>query len=185
MNTLAYVFGAPGSGKTTLMREVCSRGSPLYTADTPIKHRGFYGRTTGMFSVLGGDGQPFGGTDTLSYTAAADCDRWLEALSLCNAGGLVFGEGDRLADGRFFDAARRWYTLRLFYLDCPEPLSEARRRQRAKQHGLAAQSETWVRGRITKHNNLACEHPEVTLLDARDSVEELAARVWRDVEQGA
>jgi|694.fasta_scaffold00746_17 hypothetical protein len=183
MKTLAYLFGQPGSGKTTLMRAISGRGKPLYEADTPVKHRAFTS-PHGTFSVLGGDAAPFGGTDTLSYTAVGNSPRWLSALSLCNAGGLVFAEGDRLANLRFFAAAAERYALFAFYLDCDNKVAASRRNQRARQHSLPLQSDVWVKGRVTKHANLAANHRDTVRLEAGKTPEELAAIVWEHVLSG-
>lgn len=180
MSTLAYIFGQPGAGKTTLMRAICAGSPLLYQADSPIKHRGFCSKS-GMFVVLGADAYPFGGTDTLSYTAVSSAERWLESLSLCAAGGLVFAEGDRLANGGFFEAARKHYRLIAFYLNCGDGEAAARRAARAAQHGLSLQSDSWVKGRVTKHANLAKRESSVVRLDAKKSPEELAAIVWASV----
>lgn len=180
MKTLAYIFGQPGSGKTTLMREVCSRGQPLYEADSPLKHRAFMS-PHGTFAVLGADAAPFGGTDTLSYTSVKDSPRWLKALANCSAGGLVFAEGDRLANARFFAEVAAHYRLLAFYLDCDGEVASSRRSQRARQHSLSLQSGAWVKGRVTKHANLASAHEGTRRLDASKTPAELAAIVWDSV----
>lgn len=177
MNKLAYIFGQPGSGKTTLMRAVCATGQPLYEANAPIKHRAFMSQY-GTFSVLGADAAPFGGTDTLSYTAVGDSPRWLRELAGCKAGKLVFGEGDRLANLRFFAEAAKHYRVFAFYLACGNDIAKSRRVSRAKKHNLSLQSESWLKGRVTKHANLAAKHAGSILLDARQPPESLAAIVW-------
>lgn len=182
MNTLAYVFGQPGAGKTSLLRAVCDSASLLYEAQDPIKHRCFnkHGR---LFSILGADAYPFGGTDTLSYTAINTADSWLQALSSCAAGKLVFGEGDRLANDKFFEVAQKHFRLKALYLTCPDDEAARRRTARASAHGLSLQATSWVRGRITKHANLAARHQAVIHLDARQSPDVLAKQVWAIVEQ--
>ncbi len=180
MKTLAYIFGQPGSGKTTLMRAVCERGKPLYEASEPVKHRAFTS-ASGMFSVLGADAAPFGGTDTLSYTAVGESPRWLKALASCSAGGTVFAEGDRLANLRFFAEAANHYRLLAFFLDCDAAVARSRRTQRAKQHNLSLQSDSWVKGRVTKHANLASRHSGVVWLDANKTPGDLAEIVWTAV----
>jgi thymidylate kinase len=180
MKTLAYIFGQPGSGKTTLMRALCEAGKPLYEADAPVKHRALMS-PHGTFAVLGADAAPFGGTDTLSYTAVGDSPRWLKGLSGCSAGSLVFAEGDRLANLRFFEEAARHYRLLAFYLACDDRAAQSRREDRAQRHGLPLQSSTWVKGRITKHANLAARHTGTIRLDASKPPGELASIVWKTV----
>jgi gluconate kinase len=180
MTTMAYVFGQPGAGKTTLMRAICERSQLFYEADAPIKHRCLTG-PHGMFAVLGADAFPFGGTDTLSYTSVSTSERWLESLSLCAAGRLVFAEGDRLANDRFFAAARKHYRLVPVYLNCDGDLAAKRRAARAAHHRLTLQSPAWVKGRTTKHANLAARNADALRLDARQPAEKLAEIVWSAV----
>jgi hypothetical protein len=179
MKVFVYIFGQPGSGKTTLMREVCRRGALFYEADDPIKHRGYLAPGGKMFGVLGADSWPFGGTDTLSYTAVAGSPRWLKSLAKCGAGKTVFAEGDRLANLRFFAEVQKHYRLVAFQLHASDLTAEFRRRARAKTHGLKPQSEVWVRGRATKSENLAMAYPGTVRLDASLGVESLAESVWK------
>lgn len=156
MKTMAYIFGQPGSGKTTLVSEILREmgAKKLYDAKSPIQHRGF-SCTGGVFAVLGSDAYPFGGTDTLSYTSVSTCHKWLKELSLCSSGGMVLAEGDRLANRTFFSEARKIYDLHLFYLKCPDEIAKQRRQERALEHKLNLQNTSWVSGRITKSKNLA------------------------------
>lgn len=179
MSILAYIFGQPGSGKTTLMRAICRDSRQVYEATTPVKHRGFSGKE-GLFTVLGGDAFPFGGTDTLSYTTVKTASDWLEELCRCKAGSLVFAEGDRLANEGFFEKARKHYRLLTFHLCCSNDLADDRRSQRAEEHRLKKQSATWVKGRVTKAENLAAKCG-ASRLDATQTPEELAAEVWRTI----
>jgi hypothetical protein len=159
------------------MDAVCSRGTLLYEADAPIKHR-CYSAAGSLFAVLGSANAPFGGTDTLSYTAVSSSARWLASLSVCAAGGLVFAEGDRLANSRFFEEARALYRVVPVYLNCPDQIAHARRGARAAAHALKPQAPTWVRGRATKHRNLAEKEPGTVMMDATHSPLALAAEVW-------
>jgi len=180
MKTLVYIFGQPGAGKTTLIRAMCDRLQLLYEASEPIKHRCFC-RNGRMFAVLGSDGFPFGGTDTLSYTAVSSSDRWLKNLSDCAAGSTVFAEGDRLANDRLFEAASKHYNLLLIYLECAEDITASRREKRAAQYRIPLQSNLWVKSRATKHANLAARHKGVLRLDGRKPPDQLAESVWNSL----
>lgn len=164
------------------MRALCGNAPPLYEARDPVRHRCF-SREGKMFAVLGGDAYPFGGTDTLSYTAVGSADRWLASLSSCAAGRIVLAEGDRLANDRFFDVARKHYRLLPFYLSCKDNEASLRRSSRASKHGLPLQSDAWVKGRVTKHSNLAARQADAITLDATRPPEDLAAIVWTTVLQ--
>lgn len=165
------------------MKHVCKKGQQFYVADEPVKHVA-YAAQCGLFSVIGTDEKVFGGTDTLSYTAIDAAERWLESMSLCSAGGLVFAEGDRLANDRFLEAARKHYKVIPFYLNCDNNEAAHRRASRAVKHNLTLQSDSWVKGRVTKHANLAARQAGTIKLDARATPEELAAIVWETVLQG-
>lgn len=179
MKTLTYIIGQPGAGKTTLMSAILKGASTLYTADTPVGHRGMKG-PHGLFTVLGKDRHPFGGTDTLSHAVSGNCETWVEELSRCAAGATVFGEGDRLATKRFLAAARAHYRVLLFHLEADDRVAASRRAERAEEYRLKQQSASWVKGRITKHANLALSESAVRL-DAMLPPEENAKIVWGDV----
>lgn len=180
MKTLAYIFGQPGSGKTTLMTALCSDATKFYEADSPIKHRAMR-RDGELFTVLGADAKPFGGTDTLSYTAAARASEWLAELAECKAGKTIIAEGDRLATSKFFEQARKFYRVVLFYLDCDDKTAQQRREQRAKDYKLDMQSPSWVKGRVTKHKNTAKRERGVVALDAAEDPLILASKVWEAI----
>lgn len=173
MKQFVYIFGPPGSGKTTLMKEVIKRleAMKVYEASKPVPHIGYI--TKGKkFAVLGKDKEPFGGTDTLSYTAVGSCAKWLTDLPE-----LVLAEGDRLANLRFFEAVRSHYDLKLFYLNTGDEVARDRRESRAKKHGMKMQSASWVKGRSTKHRNLAVNSKGVVTLSGESKTAELANSV--------
>ena len=174
---MIYMFGQPGAGKTTAIVELCKLlgGSLLYEANSPIKHRGS-SSPIGMFSLLGGNAFPFGGTDTLSYTCVQTSPLWLKKLSECSAGKLVIGEGDRLSNSAFFLNARKYYDLQLFYLECKPGLAEERRERRAKDNNLKLQNQSWVAGRKTKNKNLA-DKEKPCYIDASLSSMEIAVKM--------
>lgn len=177
MKTLVYIFGQPGSGKTTLMRELCSGAACLYEANDPIRHRCYKKEKQG-FIVLGGDAGVFAGTDTLSYTAIESAPVWLSKLSQEPRVDLVLAEGDRLANDKFFEVTRTLFNLLPIYLECEDSEASKRRKQRARFHNLAEQSHTWVKGRVTKHRLLASRNPDTIRLSSKVSPSDLAMTVW-------
>lgn len=172
MTTLAYLLGPPGSGKTTVTRELARRAGWV---TQPVAGRFPYQMHTDRDGnpqavTLGKDSPPFGGTDTLSWTVADTLGLWLTGAPAP----LVIGEGDRLATPRFLDQAALLVNVRLFYLNTPPEVCAARRALRAERHGLRLQNPEWVKGRATKHARLAA-HYEATPLNYLDPVTELAA----------
>lgn len=148
---IVYLIGAPGAGKTTTMNALTRDWCLLDRAAKPVKHS-WYSSDHGVALELGHPRAPFGGTDTLSYTAITTLEAWLPTVTDCQ---LIVGEGDRLAIARFMELARKLGQLHLFYLDTPPQDSQARREQRALDHGLKLQNPAWAEGRATKHARLA------------------------------
>jgi hypothetical protein len=150
---LVYLIGAPGAGKTTVTRALESNWIPVADATDPVKHRVWFG-PQGTTISLGHDRAPFGGTDTLSYTAINVIERWLPTLPEQGVEN-VYGEGDRLANPRFFNLCRSVGDLKVFYLDRSDEQAQTQRAQRASDNNLPMQNASWVAGRATKARNLA------------------------------
>jgi energy-coupling factor transporter ATP-binding protein EcfA2 len=152
MKQLLYLIGVPGSGKTTLSNAVLG-DVPFEVQDyDPVPHMRYgAGRIQ-----LGLPREEHGGTDALSMSIAP---KVREAL-LSNRWQYVFGEGDRLATGSFFDqvTAAGW-QLRVIWLLTPPGIAVQRRRARG-----STQNESWVRGRTTKVYSLGRRYADVTLV---------------------
>lgn len=168
-----YVVGIPGSGKTTLVTDalaLAGLGAGVETPE-PIPHVRY-----GFVWHLGRHRDPFGGTDTLAMNInpkAIDFMRCLAGDPAASNLGLhyaaiqfreptvVVGEGDRLANTRFFAACP---NLTVVWLDTPIPEARARAARRAAEQGTAEQPIAWWKGRVTKIANLVSSRP-VTRLD--------------------
>lgn len=138
---LIYLFGVPGSGKTSVF-EALTREWTGELIEKPFAHIVY---SNGVIQ-LGKNRKPFGGTDTLSMAVQPMAVSFLKS----QRPKIVLAEGDRLANGKFFEAAREiGYQLCLWYLDTPMSLAEARREQRG-----ASQNEIWLKGRERKVLNL-------------------------------
>jgi thymidylate kinase len=144
-----YVIGAPGAGKTTLTEAFTRTWTETAKLEAPIKYR-THDTPYGKAISLGWLRPSFGGTDTLGNTAIVAIEPWLPTVKA----DLIYGEGDRLANARFFELAKSLGKLHLFYLNTDPALCAERRRQRSELTGKV-QNETWVKGRETKHRNLA------------------------------
>lgn len=153
---LLYLIGEPGSGKSTLTAALV-QGRRRRVHKEPFAHTLYEGGLVQLGRERGGG---FSGTDALSMSVQPKVVAVLEARAWPN----VLGEGDRLANGRFFTAAREaGYEVDVALLQVDEELAAARRAERGSN-----QDPTWLAGRRTKVNNL---QPYVTItLDASRSV---------------
>lgn len=81
-------------------------------------------------------------------------------------GATIYGEGDRLASRTYFDLAKTYGKLYLFYLNTDNETAAARRETRSAETGKT-QNPTWAKGRATKHRNLAEEYGAIALPGGR------------------
>lgn len=151
---IAYLLGVAGTGKTTLIKALTDQWQYRQLLNRPMAHQHWIAPELGRVVTLGKPHAVFGGTDTLSFTAIEQVDNLFTALGKHQVG-LVIGEGDRFANQRFIDTARRHATTLVFYLTAPNDVLDERRRNRAQQHGLKQQDAKWITGRLNKHHRLA------------------------------
>jgi GTPase SAR1 family protein len=150
---VVYLIGVAGVGKSTTVKELTNDWSLRMEAPKPFAHR-HYDTPHGRGIVLGKDVEPFGGTDTLSWTAINHVGDFFNACAQRNVQ-IIIGEGDRFANGRFFDEASAHGTLLLFSLEAPDDVTEDRRQVRAAKFNTPLQNATWIAGRKTKTTTLA------------------------------
>lgn len=142
---LLYVFGEPGAGKSSLMAHL-TRRCRAQDVDHPFAHR-WYGEA-GIYELGPRRKGGYPGTDGLSMSVQPRVVDWLDAVNPEK----VIGEGDRLANGSFFEAARDMgYALRLVHL---KGAAEARIQRQLRG---SEQNEAWIDGRRAKCYNLAKE----------------------------
>ena len=146
---MCYIIGEPGSGKTTLCRAITA-GLRRKVKTVPYVSWTHFG---GDICEIGHDRETFGGTDALGMAAQNHVLDWL-----INGEGkrykYVLAEGDRLANGKFFDAV--WaagINLTVYALVPPAKVIEKRRRARNEAIGKQ-QDERWLKTRATKVANL-------------------------------
>jgi hypothetical protein len=163
---LLYVIGVPGCGKTTLVRSLVLGRRRRVMA----KPFAFTTYEDGLVQ-LGRDRLGHGGTDALSMSVQPSVVAALGA----RVWQRVLGEGDRLANLAFFEAARDvGYSVDVLHLRVPPEVAAARRAERG-----TTQDEKWLTGRESKVRNLAervALTPGMTLipLDGTGPVEALA-----------
>lgn len=135
-----YLIGEPGVGKSTLADALIGT-APLTVFTSPFAHY-----TAGPVVVLGVRRKQFPGTDALPMNVQPKVEGWLDAA----APPLLFGEGDRLGNDKFFRAlTEAGYNLVVGYL-VGEATAKARRKERGSK-----QNDAWVRGRGSKAAGLA------------------------------
>ena len=138
---MLYLIGVPGSGKSTLAAELV-RGRRRRVRTVPFAHTVY----DGGLVQLGRERAAFSGTDALSMSVQPKA----QAALATGVWQRVLGEGDRLANGSFFQAVRDiGYQLDVALLDVPEELAAERRAERGSD-----QSEQWLRGRRSKVEGL-------------------------------
>lgn len=159
MKHLTYIIGEPAAGKSTLVAEL-TRNAMSYVRRQPFGMTVW--ETLGAPDVyeLGLRRGDFSGTDALALNVQPRVIEWLRE----DSPEFVLGEGDRLANAKFFNAAKQLgYELRVVFLQIEEEEALRRRLLRALQLRRPEQDHKWVQGRRTKVANLAEQFATVTL----------------------
>lgn len=153
MKTVIGIIGAPGTGKTTLMKQWMERWDWEYHRTGQLDHY-----VSGDLVVLGvyPEGETFGGTDKLSMSIAPQVVEFLDN----NQDKIILFEGDRLNSKKFFqEVLDKGWNLRIVALDVPKEERERRYEERGSE-----QDPTWLQGRISKVENVIEEFgPKSTL----------------------
>lgn len=162
---MLYLIGVPGSGKTTVVSKLIK---PTAGTQHQVPYVYYTEYAPGVIQ-LGWNRETFGGTDSLGMAAQKHVIAFLEETKPR----IVVAEGDRLANGKFFDAATEMgYELDIACLEVPDDVLEARRAARNALIGKA-QNENWLKTRMTKVANLKSGYP-VTTFDSDRPVSEVA-----------
>jgi len=163
MSIVVFIVGAPGVGKTTLVRELLEPNSaliasPKWTVGPTVCAAGHY---------VGGK---FDGADTVPYNGVQTALLFWEQRLASRS--VTILDGDRFS----FSGAREFFAERgardtCIYLDTAPETIQARRQQRG-----TTQNATWVKGRVSKALNFATGFAEDRLLrlDAARPAKELA-----------
>jgi GTPase SAR1 family protein len=147
MKTVIAIIGAPGTGKTTLMKEWMGHWDDWeHNRVGQLDHY-----VSGDLIVLGvyPEGEVFGGTDKLSMSISPQVVEFLDN----NEDKIIIFEGDRLNSKSFFRTVlEKGWNLKIVALDT----SQEERERRYKERG-SNQDPTWLQGRISKVENVVKE----------------------------
>ena len=141
---LVYVIGYPGSGKTTAMRAAIGMENRLGAGvqKQPFAHTVY---PSGLVE-LGYDRETYGGTDSLALNVQPAVVKWLEDVAVP----VIVGEGDRLANRKFFDAVvNLGRHLAIVHIKCDQATAKQRAWERGSRFNAA-----WLKGRISKVDSL-------------------------------
>jgi uridine kinase len=139
------IGGEPGSGKTTLMKQIIQNFNlePKYDSYKLVP----YLQKDNIY-VLGKyeEGEVFSGTDRMSMAVQPEAIKFLATLP---SDSIVLYEGDRLFTASFLEDCLEKYDLKIIYLSTDKSV----RTKRYKERG-SNQNETWLQGRETKISNI-------------------------------
>ena len=139
------IGGEPGSGKTTLMKQLINHYGvePKYDAFKLVP----YLQKENIY-VLGKyeEGEVFSGTDRMSMAVQPEAIKFLASVP---SNGIVLFEGDRLFTASFLEHCIDKYDLKIIYLSTTKHIREERYKERGSN-----QNETWLQGRETKISNI-------------------------------
>ena len=139
------IGGEPGSGKTTLMKEIIQHYGvePKYDSFKLVP----YLQKDNIY-ILGKyeEGEVFSGTDRMSMAVQPDAIKFLSTLP---KDAVVLFEGDRLFTASFLEHCLDKYDLSIIYLSTTKQIREERYKERGSN-----QNQTWLQGRETKISNI-------------------------------
>ena len=146
MRKIIAIGGVPGTGKTTLFRKFME--GKTFEKVEPVKLMpALYSAELDLY-ILGkyDEGEIYAGTDKLSMA----CQPNIQEFAASTTSNILY-EGDRIFNQSFLEFAMDLpdVDLQIIFLNASQPLLEQRYSDRGSN-----QSETFLKGRNTKYNNL-------------------------------
>ena len=149
--SLTYLIGEPGVGKSTVMVELLREEGAPHAYAHPFSHSVLERRSSIHLGNPNPKNPQHPGTDTLSYNVLPKACQWLPTLPNVLT---VYGEGDRLAHPRLWEAMEReGHDVAVFLLLGP---ADERRAHRGTH-----QNPTWLAGRASRVRNLSSTWPVI------------------------
>lgn len=148
MKKALLIAGAPGTGKTTLMKQFMSGYDNWSQQELAPLLQGMVSGDTTILGIYGGD-EVFQGTDRLSMAVQPEFRKWVESDDKRNENILL--EGDRLVSSSNIDFLKeKGYDVRVIVLE----VDKATKQQRYKDRG-SNQDPTWLASKETKVSKIA------------------------------
>lgn len=159
---VTFYCGEPGTGKTTLMRQIMAEYSkveaPEFVEDGPVKYHRFNKQKTIVLGIY--DESTFAGCDKLSKSVGPKFRQWLvDNAEKYKDWGLLM-EGERFMNAPTLEALFQQESMKLVCLKVSE--TELERRRAARNN---TQDAKWLKGMATRVANVCKNYPhEVEVL---------------------
>ncbi|MFZ9046886.1 MAG: P-loop-containing protein [Cyclobacteriaceae bacterium] len=146
MKKALLIAGAPGTGKTTIMKKVMEMYDGWEQNElAPLVQAMVADKAPTVIGIYGGD-EVFQGTDRLSMAVQPEFRKWVESSDVD-----ILLEGDRLVSSSNIDfLIEKGYTVKVIVLD----VSMDTRNKRYEERG-SNQDPTWLASKETKVSKIA------------------------------
>jgi hypothetical protein len=157
-----HYFGAPGTGKTTLMRSFLNKCRTVevdeFMKEGLVKYHIFPKQKIIIFGDYAED-KIFAGLDATSKAIGPKFREWVITNKSKYVGWSMYSEGERFSNTVMLDFLFEHTEMELILLQVSG--EELERRRIARNN---TQNETWLKGMTTRVNNLASRYPHTVLI---------------------